>query len=107
QETSVIPFTTETRQVDSLFEGESRELVAGVDGQQTQTYKDTYVDGVKVASEMVGQPEVIQPIKRIVEVGIKKEETSQVLTETEVLAYTSIKEEDPNFPEGETKIKVQ
>ncbi|MGQ7331886.1 G5 domain-containing protein [Streptococcus suis] len=107
QETSVIPFTTETRQVDSLFEGESRELVAGVDGQQTQAYKDTYVDGVKVASEMVGQPEVIQPIKRIVEVGIKKEETSQVLTETEVLAYTSIKEEDPNFPEGETKIKVQ
>lgn len=107
QETSVIPFTTETRQVDSLFEGESRELAAGVDGQQTQTYKDTYVDGVKVASEMVGQPEVIQPIKRIVEVGIKKEETSQVLTETEVLAYTSIKEEDPNFPEGETKIKVQ
>ncbi|HEM4557720.1 TPA: G5 domain-containing protein [Streptococcus suis] len=107
QETSVIPFTTETRQVDSLFEGESRELVAGVDGQQTQTYKDTYVDGVKVASEMVGQPEVIQPIKRIVEVGIKKEETSQVLTETEVLAYTSIKEEDPNFPEGETKIKIQ
>ncbi|WP_193437724.1 G5 domain-containing protein, partial [Streptococcus suis] len=83
QETSVIPFTTETRQVDSLFEGESRELVAGVDGQQTQAYKDTYVDGVKVASEMVGQPEVIQPIKRIVEVGIKKEETSQVLTETE------------------------
>ncbi|HGK7345406.1 TPA: G5 domain-containing protein [Streptococcus suis] len=107
QETSVIPFTTETRQVDSLFEGESRELVAGVDGQQIQTYKDTYVDGVKVASEMVGQPEVIQPIKRIVEVGIKKEETSQVLTETEVLAYTSIKEEDPNLPEGETKIKVQ
>ncbi|HEL1584990.1 TPA: G5 domain-containing protein [Streptococcus suis] len=107
QETSVIPFTTETRQVDSLFEGESRELVAGVDGQQTQTYKDTYVDGVKVASEMVGQPEVIQPIKRIVEVGIKKEETSQVLTETEVLAYTSIKEEDPNLPEGETKIKIQ
>ncbi|WP_099777047.1 G5 domain-containing protein [Streptococcus suis] len=107
QETSVIPFTTETRQVDSLFEGESRELVAGVDGQQTQTYKDTYVDGVKVTSEMVGQPEVIQPIKRIVEVGIKKEETSQVLTETEVLAYTSIKEEDPNLPEGETKIKVQ
>lgn len=105
QETSVIPFTTETRQVDSLFEGESRELVAGVDGQQTQAYKDTYVDGVKVASEMVGQPEVIQPIKRIVEVGIKKEETSQVLTETEVLAYTSIKEEDPNLPEGETKIK--
>ncbi|MCL4897934.1 G5 domain-containing protein [Streptococcus suis] len=93
--------------MDSLFEGESRELVAGVDGQQTQTYKDTYVDGVKVASEMVGQPEVIQPIKRIVEVGIKKEETSQVLTETEVLAYTSIKEEDPNLPEGETKIKVQ
>lgn len=107
QETSVIPFTTETRQVDSLFEGESRELVAGVDGQQTQTYKDTYVDGVKVGSEMVGQPEVIQPIKRIVEVGTKKEETSQVLTETEVLAYTSIKEEDPNLPEGETKIKVQ
>lgn len=107
QETSVIPFTTETRQVDSLFEGESRELVAGVDGQQTQTYKDTYVDGIKVGSEMVGQPEVIQPIKRIVEVGIKKEETSQVLTETEVLAYTSIKEEDPNLPEGETKIKVQ
>ncbi|HEL2245451.1 TPA: G5 domain-containing protein [Streptococcus suis] len=107
QETSVIPFTTETRQVDSLFEGESRELVAGVDGQQTHTYKDTYVDGVKVASEMVGQPEVIQPIKRIVEVGIKKEETSQVLTETEVLAYTSIKEEDPNLSEGETKIKVQ
>ncbi|MDE1695059.1 G5 domain-containing protein [Streptococcus suis] len=107
QETSVIPFTTETRQVDSLFEGESRELVAGVDGQQTQTYKDTYVDGAKVSSEMVGQPEVIQPIKRIVEVGIKKEETSQVLTETEVLAYTSIKEEDPNLPEGETKIKVQ
>ncbi|MFI3162604.1 G5 domain-containing protein [Streptococcus suis] len=107
QETSVIPFTTETRQVDSLFEGESRELVAGVDGQQTQTYKDTYVDGVKVASEMVGQPEVIQPIKRIVEVGIKKEETSQVLTETEVLAYTSIKEEDPKLSEGETKIKVQ
>ncbi|HEM3199027.1 TPA: G5 domain-containing protein [Streptococcus suis 14A] len=107
QETSVIPFTTETRQVDSLFEGESRELVAGVDGQQTQAYKDTYVDGVKVASEMVGQPEVIQPIKRIVEVGIKKEETSQVLTETEVFAYTSIKEEDPNLPEGETKIKVQ
>ncbi|NQP52404.1 LPXTG cell wall anchor domain-containing protein [Streptococcus suis] len=107
QETSVIPFTTETRQVDSLFEGESRELVAGVDGQQIQAYKDTYVDGVKVASEMVGQPEVIQPIKRIVEVGIKKEETSQVLTETEVLAYTSIKEEDPNLPEGETKIKVQ
>lgn len=107
QETSVIPFTTETRQVDSLFEGESRELVAGVDGQQTQPYKDTYVDGVKVASEMVGQPEVIQPIKRIVEVGTKKEETSQVLTETEVLAYTSIKEEDSNLPEGETKIKVQ
>ncbi|HFU4109024.1 TPA: G5 domain-containing protein [Streptococcus suis] len=107
QETSVIPFTTETRQVDSLFEGESRELVAGVDGQQTQTYKDTYVDGVKVASEMVGQPEVIQPIKRIVEVGTKKEKTSQVLTATEVLAYTSIKEEDPNLPEGETKIKVQ
>ncbi len=93
--------------MDSLFEGESRELVAGVDGQQTQTYKDTYVDGVKVASEMVGQPEVIQPIKRIVEVGIKKEETSQVLTETEVLAYTSIKEEDPNLPEGETKSKFR
>ncbi|HEM5268978.1 TPA: G5 domain-containing protein [Streptococcus suis] len=107
QETSAIPFTTETRQVDSLFEGDSRELVAGVDGQQIQTYKDTYVDGVKVGSEMVGQPEVIQPIKRIVEVGTKKEETSQVLTETEVLAYTSIKEEDPNLPEGETKIKVQ
>ncbi|HFI0419619.1 TPA: G5 domain-containing protein [Streptococcus suis] len=104
---TTISFATERRANADLEVGSERVLVAGVDGQQIQTYKDTYVDGVKVGSEMVGQPEVIQPIKRIVEVGTKKEETSQVLTETEVLAYTSIKEEDPNLPEGETKIKVQ
>ncbi|MEW4355224.1 G5 domain-containing protein [Streptococcus pneumoniae] len=101
-----LDFATETRETDALFEGETREAVAGVKGKKATTYKDTYVDGVKVGTEVVGEPVVVAPVNRVIEIGTRKEKTSASVTNTEVVHYSTVTENDPNLEVGQTRIKV-
>jgi uncharacterized protein YabE (DUF348 family) len=101
-----IAFKTVTRQTDALFEDETREVTPGTNGRKATTYRDTYVDGVKVGSEIVGEPVVVEAVDRVIEVGTRKEQTTASVTNTEVLNFTTVTENDPNLEVGQTRIRV-
>ena len=101
-----IAFKTVTRQTDTLFEGETREVTPGTNGRKATTYRDTYVDGVKVGSEIVGEPVVVEAVDRVIEIGTRKVQTTASVTNTEVLNFTTVTENDPNLEVGQTRIRV-
>ncbi len=68
-----IPFTTEERSDDSLYEGETKVLQEGQDGQTLTTYYRHSIDG-KIVLNVPMAKKVTEPVAKIVAVGTKKKE---------------------------------
>jgi resuscitation-promoting factor RpfB len=67
-----LPFSTETRETDALFTGQSRTVQQGADGLQVDTYALTLIDGEVVERVLVSSEVVREPVARIVEKGTKR-----------------------------------
>jgi uncharacterized protein YabE (DUF348 family) len=69
-----LPFSTDTRSTDELFEGEERVVRAGRSGSRDATYRLRYVNGELQGRSLLEVTDVTRPVSRIVEVGTKEEE---------------------------------
>ena len=70
--TKTIPFTTKKVDNKDLAEGKERVKQKGTPGYKAVCYKDLYKNGKKVKSELVST-DTYTPMKRIIEVGTKKQ----------------------------------
>jgi uncharacterized protein YabE (DUF348 family) len=68
-----LPFSTDTRSTDELFEGEERVVRAGRSGSRDATYRLRYVNGELQGRSLLDVADVSRPVSRIVEVGTKEE----------------------------------
>ena len=96
---------TITRKTDKLYKGETRVVSEGKAGKKVTTYKDTYVDGVKVGSEVVGEPVIIESEDRVIEVGTRPVMESVSVTTTEVVNFKHTTENTDELEVGQTRIK--
>jgi vancomycin resistance protein YoaR len=71
-----IPYPTDTREDDSMYEGERRVSQSGSDGYRVQTYRKVYDDGKLISSEKETY-NVYKPHEEIVYVGTKKKEPEE------------------------------
>jgi uncharacterized protein YabE (DUF348 family) len=76
-----IPFTTETRQDGSIYEGEQRVAREGRSGSRDVTYQLRYENGELVQRKALQVRNVVAPVSRVVNVGTKEK--------VEVVAYAS------------------
>jgi resuscitation-promoting factor RpfB len=72
-----LPFSTDTRSTDELFEGEERVVRPGRSGSRDATYRLRYVNGELQNRSLVDVADVSRPVSRIVEVGTKEEEAPE------------------------------
>lgn len=70
--TEVIKHSTVKVNTDSLYIGDSKTVVKGVDGEQLVTELVTYIDGVKVSSKEVSRVTTKEPVEEKIQVGTKK-----------------------------------
>lgn len=71
----VLPYTTQKKDNASLYTDQSKTIQQGVNGRQTVTYKDKYVDGKLVESIKVNSVVTKAATERILEVGTKRRPT--------------------------------
>lgn len=71
-----VPYETEKRENKSMYVGESKTTVTGVNGSKNVTYRLTYVDGILESSEIIGEVIAVEPINEVIEVGTKKKPTT-------------------------------
>jgi uncharacterized protein YabE (DUF348 family) len=71
EKTEAVPFKTETTKNKSLWKGESRVLVEGVEGKAKRVYKVTTVNGKTAEKELLSEKIVKQPTVKKVEQGTK------------------------------------
>lgn len=71
-----IDYETETREDDSIYEGETRVVTKGEKGEKTIIKKITTTDGKAVGEEVVKEEVTKEPVKQVVAKGTKKRENS-------------------------------
>ena len=67
-----IPFETESRENNDMFEGEKKVITKGEVGQKIESLKNTYVNGLLETTEVLKSEITKDPVKEVVEVGTKK-----------------------------------
>ena len=75
--TEEVPYETQYKDTDSLYEGETQVETAGVAGEKEVTYKVTYVDGKEESREQASEEVTKEPVTEV------------------VLRGTAVKAEDP------------
>ena len=73
--TATIPYKTEKRKNANLAEGKEKVIQSGTNGCKAVCYRDLYLDGKKVKTELLSR-DTYSTMKRIVEVGTKKKDTT-------------------------------
>ncbi len=76
--TNVIEYSTENVYTDALKAGQSKTVVAGVDGESVDTYRVTFVDGVKSEPELVSSDIILESVDEVVEIGTSSSDTRSV-----------------------------
>lgn len=71
----VLPYTTQKKTNSSLYTDQTKTIQKGVNGRQTVTYKDKYIDGKLKESIKLSSIVTKEATQRIVEVGTKKRPT--------------------------------
>lgn len=66
EERQSVPFTTETRDENSVPKGETKVSQEGKDGERTIVYEVTYVDGKETARKQISDQVTTQPVNKIV-----------------------------------------
>lgn len=67
-----VPFKTETREDSSLYEGETKVVTEGVNGERTIVKAVTVVDGKSSGEKVVSDSVTKQPVNKVVLKGTKK-----------------------------------
>ena len=67
-----IPFETESRENNDMFEGEKKVITKGEVGQKIESLKNTYVNGLLETTEVLKSEITKDPVKEVVEVGTEK-----------------------------------
>lgn len=75
--TSVIPFSTQTIIDPNLAEGQADVRQQGVNGEKTQVYNVTYVDGVAESETLKSETVTSMAIDQIIAVGAAKSDTDK------------------------------
>ncbi len=70
--TESLPFATDSRSTDSLYDGETSVERDGRSGRVKLTYRVTYVDGKLKSRKLVDRTVLAQPVDRVVLVGTKE-----------------------------------
>lgn len=79
-ETEEVPYETEYKDTDSLYEGETQVETAGVAGEKEITYKVTYVEGKEESREKASEKVTVEPVNEVILRGtaVKQESTPSV-----------------------------
>ncbi|WP_421366019.1 G5 domain-containing protein [Streptococcus suis] len=107
-ETEAIPYETVRENDPTLEEGKEVVSVAGKAGVRTIVYTVTKTDGVET-SRVVKSDSVTTPaVNEVIKVGTKKAPviTTEEVTETEAVAYETVREDDPTLEEGKEVVSV-
>ncbi|WP_421449233.1 G5 domain-containing protein [Streptococcus suis] len=107
-ETEAIPYETVRENDPTLEEGKEVVSVAGEAGVRTIVYTVTKTDGVET-SRVVKSDSVTTPaVNEVIKVGTKKAPviTTEEVTETEAVAYETVREDDPTLEEGKEVVSV-
>ena len=67
--TEKIPYTTTTKDDNTIAKGTTKVLVDGVDGERTKTYKVTYEDDKEISRELVSSVVTRGPVNKVVANG--------------------------------------
>ena len=69
-----VPYTSVTKETDSLYEGESKVETKGANGVKNVVYAVTKVDGVEVSRQALSETLTVQPVQQVTLVGTRKRE---------------------------------
>ena len=72
-----LPFETERHETDTLLQGKSRTVTAGVAGMRRDVYAIRVVDGEDVSRELVSREVVREPVTEVIEVGTREPQPSE------------------------------
>ena len=72
EESTVVPFERTTADDPQLDVGQTAITTAGVDGTKVTTYRVTYVDGVEVSREVVGEIVTVAPVNEVTSNGTRQ-----------------------------------
>lgn len=72
EESTVVPFERTTADDPQLDVGQTAITTAGVDGTKVTTYRVTYVDGVEVSREVIGEVVTVAPVNEVMSNGTRQ-----------------------------------
>lgn len=72
EESTVVPFERTTADDPQIDVGQTAITTAGVDGTKVTTYRVTYVDGVEVSREVVGEVVTVAPVNEATSNGTRQ-----------------------------------
>ncbi|HEM3515078.1 G5 domain-containing protein [Streptococcus suis] len=107
-ETEAIPYETVRENDPTLEEGKEVVSVAGKAGVRTIVYTVTKTDGVETGREVKSDVVTTPAVNEVIKVGTKKAPviTTEEVTETEAVAYETVREDDPTLEEGKEVVSV-
>lgn len=73
-ETKEIPFEKTTKKSDDFTVGTTKITTKGVPGEKEISYKEKYINGVLVKSDVLGEKVIKEPVTQVTSVGTKKVE---------------------------------
>ncbi|CYU98161.1 G5 domain-containing protein [Streptococcus suis] len=107
-ETEAVPYETVREDDPTLEEGKEVVSVAGKAGVRTIVYTVTKTDGVETSREVKSDVVTTPAVNEVIKVGTKKVPviTTEEVTETEAVAYETVREDDPTLEEGKEVVSV-
>ena len=102
--TQPVPFETEYIEDSALEAGKTEIKQQGQNGSKDVTYKAEAKNG-EVTSHKATEEITKEPVKQIIRVGTKSEETNTEVVK-ENIPFETRYEEDPNLPVGETRVET-
>ena len=98
-----VKFETEHRESKDLEKGHARIAQKGQLGSKELKYKVTYENGKEVKRELIGEKVTKEPIKEIIEIGIKVTEEKEEKEEKSIKFETKHKE-NPKLEKGKSRV---
>ncbi|WP_194964795.1 G5 domain-containing protein, partial [Streptococcus suis] len=107
-ETEAVAYETVRENDPTLEEGKEVVSVAGKAGVRTIVYTVTKTDGVETGREVKSDVVTTPAVNEVIKVGTKKAPviTTEEVTETEAVAYETVREDDPTLEEGKEVVSV-
>ncbi|MGO0101653.1 G5 domain-containing protein, partial [Streptococcus suis] len=107
-ETEAVPYETVREDDPTLEEGKEVVSVAGKAGVRTIVYTVTKTDGVETGREVKSDVVTTPAVNEVIKVGTKKAPviTTEEVSETEAVAYETVREDDPTLEEGKEVVSV-